>query len=262
MWLRPGTLLDLTIIARGITSYTLADELGLSTGSISNYVLASRNIKQGTINDIAQRWAKCIKPIIPEFTPTISEFGTTEDYLVDVFRSAYYQENSLRLLVEDEVWLTGFGCCAAQVLAPWSESLTFEKFSADEARNLIEALLTNRNKQGLDLALKYILWRIKTREGYYIKRIPFKYQDMETKDMWPIPYFKRETIQGNLLQNLESVPLLKKASTIDVLALCDFVSLGIANNQQHLPGILLDNPAFTCSCYLKDDEVKFLIQKP
>lgn len=263
MWLRPGTLLDLTIIARSITSYTLAKELALSAGSISNYVLGSRNIKPGAIHDLAQRWASCIRPTIPEFSPAIPEGWTAEEYLKDAFHSAYDADDSLRSLVEEEPWLTGFACCTAQVLSPWSKSINFDEFNSNEARLLIETIVTKPqdNEMGLYLAMKYILWRIKTREGYYLEDST-ETKTIETREIWPIPYIKREDSGNSLLRDLPYVPWLKKASTLDVLALCNFVSLGIANNQQDLPGILLDYPAFTCSCNLRDDKIEFLIQKP
>lgn len=118
-----------------------------------------------------------------------------------------------------------------------------------------EHIQTSRVNPGSLLAIKYLLWRIQTREGYYLDRVPPEKARQETRDVWPIPTIDLEVSSRTLLyvssrtllSDLPVRPSLKKAATLDVLGLTPRISFSLENVQRKLPGVLLDDLVFNCS---------------
>lgn len=300
MNLRTGTILDLTAIARNVPAYILANELNISKGSISNYISSLRNIKKESLYDLASRWSNSVKPILSNHDTLIPKhYATIDEYLTELFISAYNSEMSTQDIINGESLEYGFSCCTAQVLSPWSEVLEFADFNSKDAQTLLRIFIKYhidklkpyneldnvpkddgyhkkiledyiksresekepiKNEQGILQTVKYILWRIKTREGYYLDRVPPENNRKETQSIWPIPKIDPDISRNVLIQYLPARPSLKKPSVIDILMFCRGLSIGIelqsvGHNSEY-------KDVYSCSCYnLNGEKIKFLIHR-
>ncbi|WP_003542095.1 hypothetical protein [Desulfotomaculum nigrificans] len=169
-------------------------------------------------------------------------------------------EYNLRYIVEHKSWSIPFGCCAAQVLARFEASQPelskLETFTKDDAIHLLKMLFARVNgrtltkesyQEMLNLALRYILWRVKTREYYKLEKFYPIPRCIEIRDARPIILLQQrecDYVPDHRLYHgdfqLPDTPCLKKAATLDVLMLCRSVEVKI-DNSVYLP-------KYYCSC--------------
>jgi len=268
-WLRIGSILDLTVIASGKHITEAAKFFDIPNSTLSAYIAGTRNIRESASWDMGTRWGKYIERFLSSLVFDLKE-EEFEDTLAMYFNEIFDIEYSLRQLIEPIPWQNSFSCCAAQVLARFEANLPdsskLDNFTTKDAFNLLKKLLAGspftreEHHEFLNLALRYVLWRVKTREYYKIEQFYPRLRCIEIRDKRPIPVLSKEACMSfvpdhryyseeNLIYHnvrYPDVPRLKMAGTVDVLMLCRSVKVKIENNihEKELRGL----PIYWCSC--------------
>ncbi|WP_449240364.1 hypothetical protein [Desulfoscipio gibsoniae] len=261
-YLRPGSILDLSIIASDNYISNAADSLGIPNSTLAAYISGARSIKPSAAWDIGIRWGRYIYQFLTDIlldkekketnTPPGLDIDWWEEIIevrdcAQIFEEHFQTEYNLRQIVEPISWQKSFGCCAAQVLARFeANQLALSKlnnFSKDDAISLLNILIngpfTEENLPNLqNLALRYVLWRVKTREHYKLEQFLPTSRCIEIRDARPMPLLQQDImddllfIPDHLLYDGTSfpdthpdTPRLKKAATLDVLMLCRSVEV-------------------------------------
>jgi hypothetical protein len=269
-WVRIGSILDLTIMAARDSIYGAAKAFDIPNSTMSGYISGVRNAKESGIEDIAMRWAKYfnsrIRPMIPDWhdVPEDVSAVSQEDIFGLYFHELFTEEDRLRLIYELEPYMNPFGCCAAQVLAQFEavHPGAAEAFSQEDALKLLQLTIlhsgtySETERQNLiELALRYVLWRVKARENFFIERFGNSPKAFEARDQRPLSVlseedqniFAREPADHRLIRfanNYPDVPRLKRAATIDVLLLCQRVTVDVS----HVLDEQSQVPITVCSC--------------
>lgn len=262
--LRPGSILDLTVIASGNHVTDAAKFFGIPNSTLAAYISGARFIRTSAAWDIGTRWGKYINQFLSNVLldkekkemnippnwelPPDWVFEEDRDFeeirlITEIFNENFQTEYNLRQIVEPISWQKSFSCCAAQVLARFEASQSASSklgiFNKEDAINLLNILIngpfTEENRQNmLNLALRYVLWRIKTREYYKIEQFYPTLRCIEIRDARPIPllqqidpFFLPDHKYYRSKTKLPDTPHLKKAATLDVLMLCRSVEIKV-----------------------------------
>jgi hypothetical protein len=271
MWIRIGSLLDLSIIASEDTTHNAAKFFGIPNSTLAGYTTGVRNIKESAIEDMATRWGKYfqgnLRGLIKGWKDyPDDDFGyTQEDMFAHYFYDLFNVENRLRLICEPEPWKNPFGCCAAQALARFEADHpdAARAFTKEDALQLLELTILRakprKDADPLKLAMHYVLWRVKNRENFLIERFGQSPKSFEVKDQRQIPLLSDQEQQRYLTlpadhrfylhHSAEGIafpdtPRLKKAATMDMLMLCQKVKVEI----DHVVNDRVGAPFSFCSC--------------
>lgn len=295
-YLRPGSILDLSIIASENHITDAAKFFDIPNSTLAAYISGTRFLRPSAVWGMGIRWGKYMEHfLLPYFDEefkkrtlddTISsriDIQTTrektkKDFIEEeswslLFSDNYDMEFTLRKIVEFKPWQKPFGCCAAQVLAHFEatnadpDKLT--SFDKEKALMLLKFLfpvgivLTPDSRiQMLDLAFNYLIWRIKTKDYYTMDIFNSKPRNIEVRDNRLIPLLDKDEylyyIPDNYLQydgmDMQDVPSLKKAATLDVLMLCRSVEIKVSNY-----GDDIINQQIYCKCTSPtNEEISFM----
>ncbi len=294
MYLRPGSILDLTVIASGNNITEAAKFFDIPNSTFAAYIAGTRYIRSSAAYDIGNRWSKYVEQFLGDafFSRKQSSNQEKEEKKIDlpeeeiwawVFTFMFDVEHNLRQLVEPISWQKPFGCCAAQVLAQFeasqSDSSKLGIFTKEDAIDLLRLLFigrlpTEKNlptekiyHETLNLAQRYILWRVKAREYYKLEQFYPISRCIEIRDTRPIPLLQldeypclppdHKIYHGDI--RLPDTPRLKKAATLDVLMLCNSVEVRTDRCKKGETPQYCGTPQYYCSCISpSDDFIRFV----
>ncbi len=279
--LRSGSLLDLIILAAGENMVTAADRFSIPYSTLAAYIAGTRYPRQSAVPSLATAWARFWLEIVSD---EAGETGETEDdeeklppevmHAFD-FEEMFRLEQELRSLIGQECWLHSFSCCAAQVLARFEAAHPGQlSFTQADALQLLDWIavgdLLEQDKDRFplkfaELALRYVLWRVKTREYYFLEQFYPRLRAIEARGNQPIPVIPddlamsfdpdhRRYADSNLQMygiHYPDVPRLKLGATLDTLLLCRSVAIKV-DYAANFP------PCYICSCVSPfGDEIRF-----
>ncbi|MCG9966736.1 hypothetical protein L9W92_01520 [Pelotomaculum terephthalicicum JT] len=287
--LRPGSILDLTVIASDNHVTEVAKSFGIPYSTLTAYISGIRFIRPSAAWDIGTRWGKYINQFLSNIlfdkieketnTQSIREIPSDwvfeddpdfEDirHYAEIFNENFQTEYNLRQIVEPVSWQKSFSCCAAQVLARFeasqSASSKLDVFSKKDAINLLNILIkgpfTEENLPNmLNLALRYVLWRVKTREYYKLEQFYPISRCIEIRDTRPILLLQQEENiyyppDHKLSRGIQlpDTPRLKKAATLDALMLCRFVEVKADHSKYN----------YYCSCTSPQNDSIYFTANP
>ncbi|OPY61659.1 MAG: hypothetical protein A4E56_01894 [Pelotomaculum sp. PtaU1.Bin065] len=242
MFIRPGTLIHLAMLARNESPTNIAAALGISTSTVSSYLLSRRYISSPAINDIASKYAHYVEPVLSGNIKNSS--------VIEYFIDCYKVEENVRQLMEVANPST-FTYCTASALSYYNDSDS--EFSRTDAITLLSYAVDNYLKAHKlyslareaisgyrELFIKYLFYRIKNYDHFLLYVFnPQKahFTDMiEVRDKnYKIPLHKEHQINFNqliamqnaiankldpndqLIESIPKIPLLKTAAAIDFL---------------------------------------------
>lgn len=174
------------------------------------------------------------------------------------FEDMYEAEYRLRRLISGQCWQHAFSCCAAQILANFEAKQEVKpSFERADALTLLRGmsgwkLLSSREVSTLNsLALQYLLWRVKTREYYYLEHFYPRLKAVEIRSDQRIPLIAPEVavshnldhrLQTSPRKDLPPTPRLKMGATLDILLLCQSVEIKINHE------VMNATEWYLCSC--------------
>ncbi|MCL6479854.1 MAG: hypothetical protein K6T65_15895, partial [Peptococcaceae bacterium] len=243
--LRPGSILDLTVIASDSHLTDVAKSFGIPYSTLAAYISGTRFISPSAVWDIGTRWGNYISYSGWDFTED-AEFDEAD--CIEIFYENFQNEYNLRQIVEPISWQKSFSCCAAQVLARFEAGQTtsnkMDIFDKNDAINLLKTLINGpyseeNHPNMLNLSLRYVLWRVKTREYYKIEQFYPNPRCIEIRDARPIPlvqqiddkFFLPDHRFYDINKKYPDTPRLKKAATLDVLLLCHSVEVKVDHSR-------------------------------
>lgn len=278
MFLRPGSLLDLTVIAYGANR---RDDVfdGLPYSTVTSYITGERPIKQQNVQNIAEHFAAKAEPLLietqPDFKIKAGEHSLAYHSCVSRFIECYQYELNIRRMFS-EISPFSLGRCSAQVIADY---LSFcdrpSGFNVNYARELLELFILKPIPENRDaiigLSFIYLSQRI-AKEGFWIDFFyPFP-KRMLSRDINKIKKINNDVLKLIALdannsymlkllafyalideevhiKNLPPTPILKFPTTIDVLMLCPDFSTHIIssydlNNNSKYSFLLNERPDY------------------